>query len=125
MTIQTINSIEATWKSVKTNLRNESLPQVFTLQDGSRITYYPASSLSNEAGHKNMNAREYNLLSPSGCLVTVTNIAAFCKDVFGVNPSGSPKYASSFSEMFSGVRKEDNVMGWKVYQTEETVSKVA
>ena len=32
----------------------------------------------------------------------------FCKDVFG------GRYGSSFSELFSGVRKLDNVQGWKL-----------
>lgn len=56
--------------------------------------------------------KTFNLQSPSGSYLKVQGISSFLSDVFGVNPSGSPKYLSSFSELFSGVRAQKDVVGW-------------
>jgi hypothetical protein len=55
---------------------------------------------------------EYSMMSPSGSHLTVKGITPFLRDVFGSNPSGSPRFQSSFSEMFSGIRVEEGVRGW-------------
>jgi hypothetical protein len=125
MTTITKANSESIWSSIKNNLRNPEMPQVINLTNKARVVYYPANSTSREAGYKNQNCGEYTLVSPSGALVTFTNLSAFCKDVFGVTESTNrPKYVSSFSELFSGKRKEDNVHGWTLpeedkYEAEE------
>ncbi|WP_341527637.1 hypothetical protein WKK05_35000 [Nostoc sp. UHCC 0302] len=116
MILKKDQNVEAAFNRLKCSLRNENYPQVFKLSNGARIVYYPADYSDMEAGYTNIFAKEYKLVSPSGSLVSVTNIRAFCKDVFGANPSGSPKYCSSFSDMFNGVRATDNVLGWKKYE---------
>jgi hypothetical protein len=118
-------SVESVWSSLKAAVRNVNLPEVLNLPEGGRAVYYPAGSLTNEAGYKNMNASVVTLISPSGSRVNVENISAFCKDVFGVTEAGRPKFTSSFSELISGVRKEDNVMGWKLYQEDSVETQAA
>lgn len=121
-----VPSVESVWSSLQSTVRNVNLPEVLQLPNGGRAVYYPAGSLSNEAGYKNMNSREIVLISPSGARVTVENISSFCKDVFGVTETGKGKYSSSFSDLVNGVRKEDNVLGWKLYQPEaEETTEVA
>jgi hypothetical protein len=119
MTTKTIPSTESIWSAVKSNLRNVNLPQVITSEEGERLIYYPKNSIYTGAGYKNINAQEYHVISPQGCKMSFTNLSAFCKEVFGVTENGKPKYQSSMSEMFSGKRKEDNVLGWRKWEQSE------
>jgi len=116
MTTKTIPSTESVWSAVKNNLRNADMPQVFTSKEGERLAYYPSNSMYTGAGYKNVNSKEYHVVSPLGCKMSFTNLSAFCKEMFGTTEHGKPKYQSSFSEMFSGKRTEDNVQGWKVWE---------
>jgi hypothetical protein len=112
MTTTTKATSESIWASIKNNLRNPEMPQVINLNERGRLVFYPDAP-SRETGYKNQNAMEYTVISPSGALVTFTNLSAFCKDVFGVTEgTNRPKYVSSFCDLFSGKRKEDNVHGW-------------
>ena len=115
MTTTTLTA--STSKSIVRSLRNADREQVLNLDNGARVVYYPANSISTKAGHKNCNSKVYSLISPSGALVEVTNLTAFCKDIFGVTEgTNRAKYVSSFCDMFNGIRKEDNVQGWKAYK---------
>lgn len=115
------SSTESIWNAVKNTVRNVDMPEVITLDNNSRVVYYPPDTLTNEAGYKNQNAQEYTLVSPSGAKVIVQNLNAFCKDVFGVNPSGKGMYTSSFSNLVNGVRGVDNVLGWTSYKEESNI----
>lgn len=116
----TVTLTASTSKAIVRSLRNADREQVLNLDNGARIVYYPSASISTEAGHKNCNSKVYKLISPSGALVEVTNLTAFCKDVFGVTEgTNRARYVSSFCDMFSGIRKEDNVQGWKAYKEPE------
>lgn len=115
MTTTTLNAF--TSKSIVRSLRNANREQVLNLDNGARIVYYPAGSISTEAGHKNCNSKVYKLICPNGSYVEVTNLTAFCKSVFGVTEgTNRARYVSSFCDMFNGIRKEDNVQGWKAYK---------
>ena len=115
MTTTTLTA--STSKSIVSSLRNPNREQVLSLDTGERLIFLPKGSISTEAGYKNCNSKVYSLISPSGALVEVTNLTAFCKDIFGVTEgTNRAKYVSSFCDMFNGIRKEDNVQGWKAYK---------
>lgn len=110
---------ESVWSAIKDNLRNPQMPQVINLNGRGRLVFYPGSP-SREAGYKNQNAGEYTVISPSGAKVTFINLSAFCRDVFGTTEgTNRAKYVSSFCDLFSGRRKENNVQGWTLPPEDE------
>lgn len=119
MSNKKILSNESVWSTVKSNLRNPDMPEVFNSKSGERLVYFPAGSIYTGPGYKNVNCKEFTFISPEGAKVTVTNLRAFCKDIFGLTETGRPKYVSSFSELASGKRTLDNVQGWTLYKEED------
>lgn len=106
------NTKQTIWLTLKSDVPN-NLPQVFTLADGSKVVYYPDGNIDNSKGVKKINSNSYLVQSPFGETVEITNLSSFCKTMFGsTENSNRAKYVSSFCDMFSGIRKEDNVMGW-------------
>lgn len=113
MTTQTV------WLTLKSDVPN-NLPQVFTLADGGKLVYYPDGNITNLKGVKKINSNSYQIVSPYNQPIEVTNLSDFCATLFGVTENTNrPKYASSFRDMISGIRKEDNVQGWKAYKEPE------
>jgi hypothetical protein len=107
-----MNNNQTIWLTLKSNVPN-NLPQAFTLTDGSKIVYYPNGNINNSKGVKKVNFNSYKVQSPYGEVVEVTNLSSFCKTLFGATENTNrPKFVSSFSDMFTGIRKENNVMGW-------------
>jgi len=104
------------WLTLKSDVPN-NLPQVFTLADGGKLVYYPDGNINNSKGVKKINSNSYKMYSPCGEIVEVTNLSSFCKALFGTTVNTDrPKFVSSFSDMFTGIRKENNVMGWTKFQ---------
>lgn len=107
-----INNTQAIWLTLKSDVP-KNLPQAFTLVDGGKIVYYPDGKINNSKGVKKMNSNSYKVQSIYGEVVEVTNLSSFCKTLFGTTDNTNrAKYVSSFCDMFSGIRKENNVMGW-------------
>jgi hypothetical protein len=110
------NNTQTIWLTLKSDVPN-NLPQTFTLADGGKLVYYPDGNINNSKGVKKMNSNSYKVQSCYGEVVEVTNLSSFCKTLFGTTENtNKPKYISSFSDMFNGIRKENNVMGWTKFQ---------
>lgn len=100
------------WLTLKSDVPN-NLPQVFTLANGGKLVYYPDGNINNSKGVKKINSNSYKVQSAYGEVVEITNLSSFCKTLFGTTENTNrPKFVSSFSDMFTGIRKENNVMGW-------------
>lgn len=78
-------SIKAASKLVKSQLRDINKEEVFYAEDGSRLVYYPPMEKDDitTQGWRNPNCQEFNFETPNGAKVSVINLKAFSKDIFG------------------------------------------
>jgi hypothetical protein len=105
--IGTIKEVNIALSAIKPLLRSVNNPQVFYAEDGSRLVYYPPIKDSKfKAGHEHLLAKEYELVSPSGAKISVTNLRAFTKDIYGRN-------STRFYNLYHG-KSKTNSDGWTV-----------
>ena len=112
---------QTVWLTLKSDVPN-NLPQSFTLADGGKEVYYPNGVIDNSKGIKKMNSSSYLVVSPFGQPLEVTNLSDFCTTLFGTTDgTNRPKFASSFRDLVTGIRKETDVKGWTKFESNSKV----
>jgi hypothetical protein len=112
---------QTVWLTLKSDVPN-NLPQSFTLADGGKVVYYPNGVIDNSKGIKKMNSSSYLVVSPFGQPLEVTNLSDFCTTLFGTTDgTNRPKFASSFRDLVTGIRKETDVKGWTKFESNSKV----